>query len=260
MTKSAVSIITPIYNGRKYINKCLKSILKQNYKNKTWLICDDASNDNSYTIVFNLFTNIKQEFEDKEGNRVIVGLIGSLPAILIGFSKNRKQAAARNACIRNSFQFTDYYLTLDIDDIIFENKINKSIEITKNDNRIGLVYSDAIIYNEIVGTYIHEFRRPFDRKILEQENIISNCSLFSKKALESIGLYDEELSPTEDYDLWLRITERFAAVHIPEPLHQYTINNFSCNALISNKIWTEKRNLTIQKMIERKNNNYTSAR
>lgn len=254
MNEPTVSIITPIYNGEKYIDKCLDSISKQNYDNKTWIICDDASTDDSYKKVFGLFTNIKQEFEDEEENHIIVGHIHKLPAIFIGFIENRKQAAARNVCIKNSFSFTDYYLTLDVDDIIFPNKIRKSVEIIETDHRIGLVYSDAIIYNEMLNTYTHEFRRPFDRKILEQENIISNSSLFSKKALEKVGLYDEELSPTEDFGLWLAITEHFTAVHIPEPLHQYTINDSNCNALIPNNIWQEKYKLTIQKMLKRKNN------
>ena len=45
-----VSIIVPIYNVEKYIEKCIKSVLIQNYKNFELILVNDGSTDNSQNI------------------------------------------------------------------------------------------------------------------------------------------------------------------------------------------------------------------
>ena len=45
--KDKVSIIVPVYNVEKYIEKCLKSLISQSYKNIEIILIDDGSKDNS---------------------------------------------------------------------------------------------------------------------------------------------------------------------------------------------------------------------
>ena len=47
MEKDKVSIIVPVYNVEKYIEKCLKSLISQSYKNIEIILIDDGSKDNS---------------------------------------------------------------------------------------------------------------------------------------------------------------------------------------------------------------------
>lgn len=48
---SKVSIVIPVYNGEKYIDRCMKSVLEQDYSNIEVICVDDCSTDNSYSML-----------------------------------------------------------------------------------------------------------------------------------------------------------------------------------------------------------------
>lgn len=46
-----ISIIVPIYNVEKYVEKCIHSLINQSYKNIEIILVDDGSNDGSTKII-----------------------------------------------------------------------------------------------------------------------------------------------------------------------------------------------------------------
>ena len=58
MEKSKISIIVPVYNTEKYIERCIRSILNQSYKNMEIICVDDGSKDNSLELL--------REYEQKD--------------------------------------------------------------------------------------------------------------------------------------------------------------------------------------------------
>lgn len=253
-----VAVIIPCHNHGLYATRAITSVIDQDYPAKMLSVVDDGSTDNSYDTLLSMMDKVVHEHSDEEtGDEVVTGMCQNVPMILVKRPEARKQAAARNTAIKLAWQTTDLFCQLDADDLYLPGKLSKSVaEWQRSPNYIGLVYSDAIIYDNRDDTKVHEFRHPYDRKLLERENIISNAPLMSKMALGYSGLYDEDLPPCEDWDLWLRITENFTAIHIPEALQQYTVTGQNCTFTVTAEKWQEQWTKVQAKLAERTRQRY----
>ncbi len=111
-----VSIIIPVYNASKTIEKCLKSIIKQTYKNIEIIIINDGSKDNSLEIINKL---------SKKDKRIIVI-----------DKENEGVANTRNLGIKKATG--KYIMFIDNDDYIENNYVESFINaIDDNDILIG---------------------------------------------------------------------------------------------------------------------------
>lgn len=105
-----VSVIIPVYNKEKYLDRCLRSIINQSYKGLEIIVIDDGSIDHSYKII--------QEYKAID-NRII-----SVQQTNSGRSK------ARNKGIE--IATGDYYCFIDADDTISDNYIELLLSTIKN--------------------------------------------------------------------------------------------------------------------------------
>ena len=61
MKEKLVTIMTPCYNGEKYIKNLIESILKQTYSNIEFILIDDGSTDNTEKVVKGYETKLKDK-------------------------------------------------------------------------------------------------------------------------------------------------------------------------------------------------------
>lgn len=204
-----VSVVIPTYNRAYLIERSIKSVLNQTYQNLEIIVVDDGSEDNTEEIV--------KSFNDSR-------------IIFTRHEKNRGVSAARNTGIK--LCNGNYIAFNDSDDEWLEEKIRKQITIflENSDESIGVVYSGFFKIRDNIRTYIPSQKCKKEGDIyfeLLKGNLVAPPAAMVKKiCFEKAGLFDENLSTLEDWELFIRISKYFKFKYIPEALvlSYYTSN------------------------------------
>lgn len=180
-----VSIITPCYNGAKFVSETIDSVLNQTYSNWEMLVIDDGSKDNSSDIIN------KYVKKDKR--------------IKLIKQSNKGCAAARNNGIRNAKG--RYIALLDSDDIWHNNFLEEQLKFMKENNAVCVfsMYERIDQNSNPVGhsTNAKEIVTIKDMKVMNCIGCLTglyDSSKYGKKYL------DESLhSIRDDYAYWYEI-------------------------------------------------------
>ncbi|MFH1612729.1 MAG: glycosyltransferase [bacterium] len=212
-----ISVIIPTYNAAQYIEKSLKSVLNQTYKDFEIIIVDDGSTDNTKEV-----------------------LKPYLSSIIYIYQQNKKQAFARNIAIKKAQG--DYIAFLDADDFW----LPETLEIQKLSldlyPEIAMVFGNIIEFDEkgnfeiggIKKEELHIFEKSnninFNNKKIEifygnvfkylfKGNFVPIMTVMIRKTIsEKIGNFDEQMVLAEDYDMWLRISKNYSLGYIKQNL------------------------------------------
>ena len=242
-----VSIIIPVYNGEKYIERCYKSIKNQTYKNLEIIFINDCSTDKTGTIL---------EEIKKEDPRCKI----------INNKKNSGVSATRNNGIKHA---TGKYIAFcDIDDTMSEIMIEKMLkEIEKESAEIcccGLKRIDSngkakeVLWNSKKETY--SAKEAYKNWLIGKK--IGN-SMYTKLVLREL-FEDVEFPVGEIFEESYVITKLFnkcnKIVHCGEILYNYYINNNSIinSGFNDNKLIVYEREKFIKSFLE--DNNYNLAK
>ena len=197
-----VAILLATYNGAKFLEEQINSILWQTYKNWFLLIHDDGSTDGTKEILY----KYKRKYPSK---------------ILIIEDNKRWGSAKDNFAFLMHFlykNFNDFHYIMfsDQDDVWLPNKIEVSLKkINELEKKYGtkyplLVYTDLMVVDENLkpiscSLWKYQKLNPKHNKLnhLLLQNIVTGCTtLFNKKALElALPLPKEAII----HDWWLAL-------------------------------------------------------
>ena len=198
--KPLVSIIIPIYNGSNYMREAIDSALAQTYSNIEILVINDGSSDNTEDVAKSY--NGKIRYFSKENGGV---------------------SSALNVGIAN--MQGEYFSWLSHDDFYAPDKIERNIVALK-DEPIRIAYSDYDSIDE-KGRYLGTISAKKLHRSANYEfgifpiicGLVHGCSLLIHRShFERVGVFDENLKTTQDYDLWFKMFRGQRLVYIPEPL------------------------------------------
>ena len=139
-----ISIIVPVYNAEKYIEKCINSIIKQTYKNIEIIVINDGSTDET-----------KEKLKKIQDSRVI-----------IINKENTGVSDSRNIGIEVSKG--DYIMFVDADDYLEETAIEKMVQ-TINELPADIVKFN---YNAIIHKKTKDRQEEYKNEILKEDKII----------------------------------------------------------------------------------------
>jgi len=205
-----ISVIIPTYNHANYLKHAIDSVLDQTYPNIEIVIVDDGSTDNTDQVV--------AEYGD---------------AVVCIKQNNQGLSAARNTGIRAATG--DYIALLDADDTWLPSYLVTVAACLDSDPDLGAVHSGFYFVDE------HGDRLPqlgmdtvpddqmYDR-LLDGEFFIPSSVLTRRACFSSVGLFDEQLRASEDWDMWLRVAHDYRFAGISEPLVNYRIHGKNMSA------------------------------
>lgn len=187
MQKGLVSIITPCYNGEKYVRETIESVINQTYQEWEMIIIDDGSKDNSVSII--------SEYVAKDGRIRLVQ------------QPNRGSASARNNGIKQAKG--QYIALLDADDLWDAIFLEEQIKFLQECNAVCVCCS----YRKINGNSQNILQPTIaKKKITYDDMMVRNyvgclTGLYDVTRHGKIFLHEELKSIRDDYAYWLDIAK-----------------------------------------------------
>ena len=221
-----VTVLLPVYNAEEYIFDSIQSILQQTYTNFELLVFNDCSTDDSLSII--------QSFND---SRITIINADVNSGYITHLNNGIKLAKGK------------YIARMDADDISRPQRFEKQIRFMETNPTIGvcgtwvtsfgksqtpLLWEQPISHDQIIHRHF------FFDSALAHPSVMIKTEVLTKNSIS----YDTKLIPSEDFDLWVRLTQICKLHNLPEALLDYRVHE---NQISKTK---EQRRFEIIKQIQ----------
>jgi glycosyltransferase involved in cell wall biosynthesis len=199
-----ISVIIPTYNRASFLREAVASVLGQDYFRRggpehsfELIIIDDGSNDDTPRVV------------ESFGGRAIYH-----------YQPNRGVSAARNLGLKLSRG--DWIAFLDSDDLWKKDKIGAQAGFFRAFPEAKVCYTEEIWIRQGIrlnpGKKHQKYSGWIFDKVLPLCLLSLSSCLFRREIFEVIGEFDENLPVCEDYDLGIRLAQKYPVYLISAPL------------------------------------------
>ena len=220
--KPLISVIMPVYNTpEKYLREAIESVIDQVYEHWELCIADDASTKPHVRAIL-------QEYKKKD------------PRIKVVYrTENGHISEASNTALE--LANGEWVALLDHDDMLRPHallELTKAIDLNPS---AGFIYSDEDKLNSKGDRYDPYFKHDWDPDLFLGQNYLCHLSAFPRSIVMSLGGFRKGYEGSQDYDLFLRITEKLAPshiVHIPKVLYHWRAIEGSTATNVNEKDYT----------------------
>ncbi|MED1203461.1 glycosyltransferase [Heyndrickxia acidicola] len=200
-----VSIIIPTYNCR-YTDQAIISAMNQTYSNKEIIVIDDGST---------------QEFDK---------IIPYLSSIRYCWKPNGGTGSALNLGIEQASG--DYFSWLSSDDLFEPDKLEKQVWFMISQHydvsytNYSFIDVDSNVTGRSVGLHFPSKKDFYNR--FKTFCHINGCTVMMKMdVIKKVGLFNENLRYTQDFEYWLRVIQHYDFHYLDEPLVNYRVHSES---------------------------------
>lgn len=198
-----ISIAVPVYKTPiALLTRCIESVMEQTYP--TWELClaDDGSNDATLDALL-------QQYSKRDARIRVV----TLP-------RNLGISGATNAAL--SLATGEYVAFLDHDDELAAFALSEVVQAVNENPDTDLFYSDEDKIDEQGRRYDAFFKPDWSPDLFHSCNYICHLAVMKRSLAESLGGLDESYSGAQDYEFFLRASERTQKIgRIPKVLYHW---------------------------------------
>ncbi|HMD83436.1 MAG TPA: glycosyltransferase [Terriglobia bacterium] len=202
MTTPTVSVVMSVFNGERFVAEAIESILKQTFRDFEFIIIDDGSTDGTADILVRFAKADPRLVVHHHSNQ------GQVPSLNIGCGLARGRYIAR----------------IDADDIALPERFERQVDYLEQNPQVALVGSSITNIDEM-GSHLSTWPLPtgneeIQKRLFELRDIpfCHVTLMFRTEVFRAVKGYRTAFAPAEDYDLWLRMAERWQLANLPEPL------------------------------------------
>jgi glycosyltransferase involved in cell wall biosynthesis len=194
----------PAYNAGRFIREAVASALSQSFRALEVIVVDDGSADKVSWVV------------ELDGERV-----------RYHWKENGGPSSARNAAAR--LARGELIAFLDADDLWEPSKLERQVKALAAHPRAAFAYSAFRTIDHSGnpmpgGTWLGRPSGDIAVPLFMRNFVVTSSVVLRRSCFEEMGGFDESLIWAEDYDLWMRIAERYDGVYVDGVLGSYRIN------------------------------------
>ncbi len=204
-----VSVLMPAHNAARFLHAAVASVAAQDHPRFELVIGDDASTDDTPEIAAALAA-------DDARIRVVTS------------RDNLGSTRMRNRLFDAASPDAELIAVMDADDVCEPQRLSRQVQFLAENPAIAVVGSDIAFIDEndqVLG------RREYPRTAREiafrrwiDNPFAHPATMIRARVLREVGGYDESRKRLDDYELWMRILDRYPGANIPEVLLRYRIS------------------------------------
>lgn len=224
-----VSIVTVVFNGEHIIGSTIDSVKNQTYPHKEYIIIDGGSVDNTCSIIEKHQESVHHYVSEPDSG------------IYDAMNKGTQYCTG------------DWIIFMNAGDTFYEsNTLEKFVNYINSSTtpNTELVYGDVWL---ISANGQEQLRTLSDSYSFLINNMVCHqCIFYSKKVMNTIGLFDTQFRYIADFDHFMRIKEMKIDIQkIKSPIARYKLDGISAQKENIKKIWKERM------LVFKKNNQFS---
>jgi glycosyltransferase involved in cell wall biosynthesis len=198
--KPSLSVVMAVYNAEQYLQKSVKSILGQTFSDFEFIIIDDGSTDRSFEMI--------SSYDD--------------PRIrIIQNSNNLGQTRSLNKGI--AISSGEFIARQDADDYSDLDRFRLQVDHLKAHPEVGLLGTSYRIVdkqgNILETVVLPESNDELQDRLLRGNIFCHGSVMIRGDVLKMVGGYNENFPVTQDYELWLRLSEHASLANLKSVLY-----------------------------------------
>jgi glycosyltransferase involved in cell wall biosynthesis len=197
---NVLTVIMPVYNGEKYLEEAIDSILNQTFTDFKLLILNDNSTDSS--------SEILKAYQKKDDRVEVINKI-----------KNEGPAHLRNEGIERAQ--SEFIALMDADDIALPTRFEKQLAVFKHNKNVGVCGTWFTFFGDKQKLIKHSVESEALKVQFLSSCGIGNPTVMFRKSIIKGFKFEDQFVPAEDYGLWSEIIQITDFYNIPESLLNY---------------------------------------